>query len=46
MAPIGGEMSGCKLISSSPNVMVEMLFLDKAGADNVINTFNGKKVRF
>jgi len=25
--------------------MVEMLFLDKAGADNVINTFNGKKVR-
>jgi len=26
--------------------MVEMLFLDKAGADNVINTFNGKKVRY
>jgi len=37
-------MSGCKLISSQPNVIAEMLFLDKAGADNVINMFNGKKV--
>ncbi|KAL2028511.1 hypothetical protein VTO58DRAFT_109541 [Aureobasidium pullulans] len=43
MAPVGGDMSGCKLISSQPNVIAEMLFLDKAGADNVINMFNGKK---
>jgi hypothetical protein len=44
MAPIGGDMSGCKLISTSPNVIAEMLFLDRVGADNVINMFNGKKV--
>jgi hypothetical protein len=44
MAPVGGEMSGCKLVSASPTVIAEMLFLDKAGADNVINMFNGKKV--
>ncbi|KAG9900491.1 hypothetical protein KCU94_g8476, partial [Aureobasidium melanogenum] len=43
MAPVGGEMSGCKLVSASPTVIAEMLFLDKAGADNVINMFNGKK---
>lgn len=44
MAPVGGELSGCKLVSASPTVIAEMLFLDKAGADNVINMFNGKKV--
>jgi hypothetical protein len=44
MAPVGGELSGCKLISASPTVIAEMLFLDKTGADNVINMFNGKKV--
>ncbi|KAI4740014.1 hypothetical protein E4T50_09549 [Aureobasidium sp. EXF-12298] len=43
MAPVGGDMSGCKLISTSPNVIAEMLFLDRTGADNVINMFNGKK---
>ncbi|KAI4852591.1 hypothetical protein E4T44_01388 [Aureobasidium sp. EXF-8845] len=45
MAPVGGEMSGCKLVSgsASPTVIAEMLFLDKTGADNVINMFNGKK---
>jgi hypothetical protein len=48
MAPVGGEMSGCKLVSgsASPTVIAEMLFLDKTGADNVINMFNGKKVGF
>jgi hypothetical protein len=44
MAPVGGELSGCKLVSASPTVIAEMLFLDKTGADNVINMFNGKKV--
>ncbi|KAI5199181.1 hypothetical protein AUEXF2481DRAFT_7255 [Aureobasidium subglaciale EXF-2481] len=43
MAPVGGDMSACKLVSSSPTVIAEMLFVDKAGADNVINMFNGKK---
>ena len=45
MTPIGGEMSACKLISSYPTVICELLFLDKTGADNVVSLFNGKKVR-
>lgn len=44
MTPIGGEMSACKLISSYPTVICELLFLDKTGADNVVSLFNGKKV--
>ncbi|KAH9877551.1 hypothetical protein IAQ61_002918 [Plenodomus lingam] len=40
MSPIGGETLGCKLISASPTVMVELQFADKAGAENVIATFN------
>jgi hypothetical protein len=44
MAPVGGEMAACKLVSAMPTVIAEMLFLDKVGADNVINMFNGKKV--
>jgi hypothetical protein len=43
MAPIGGELLRCKLISSQPTVMAEMLFADAEGAENVIATFNGKK---
>lgn len=45
MAPIGGEMLGCKIISSTPTVIVEMVFVDRSGADNVIAMFNNKKVR-
>lgn len=44
MAPIGGEMINCRLVSSHPTVIAEMLFVDKDGADNVIATFNNKKV--
>ncbi|KAF2473261.1 uncharacterized protein BDR25DRAFT_332885 [Lindgomyces ingoldianus] len=42
MAPIGGEISRCKLISSKPTVMVEMIMDSKDGAENVIATFNNK----
>ena len=45
MAPIGGAMLGCKLISSLPTVIVEMVFVERSGADNVIAMFNNKKVR-
>ncbi|KAF1348827.1 hypothetical protein BDV97DRAFT_370061 [Delphinella strobiligena] len=43
MAPIGGAMLGCKLISSNPTVIVEMVFTERSGADNVIAMFNNKK---
>ncbi|KAF1999994.1 hypothetical protein P154DRAFT_522780 [Amniculicola lignicola CBS 123094] len=43
MTPIGGELQGCRLLSSNPTVMVEMIFEAKDGAENVIATFNGKK---
>ncbi|MCJ1383403.1 hypothetical protein MMC17_006517 [Xylographa soralifera] len=43
MIPIGGEMQSCRIIKSAPTVIAEMVFLDKAGADNVIATFNNQK---
>lgn len=45
MSPVGGETAGCRLISASPTVMVELQFVDRAGAENVIATFNNQKVR-
>ena len=45
MLPIGGIMANCRLIASSPTVIAEMAFLDRSGADNVIEMFNNKKVR-
>lgn len=44
MSPIGGETLGCKLLSASPTVMVELQFATKEGAQNVIATFNNQKV--
>ena len=46
MVPIGGEMQSCRIMSSSPTVIAEMVFLDKKGADAVIETFNNQKVCF
>ncbi|KAF2813972.1 uncharacterized protein BDZ99DRAFT_516596 [Mytilinidion resinicola] len=43
MAPIGGEMLGCKLVSKEPTVIAEMMFVAREGVDNVIATFNNKK---
>ncbi|MCJ1390500.1 hypothetical protein MMC18_003360 [Xylographa bjoerkii] len=43
MVPIGGEMQSCRIIKSAPTVIAEMVFLDKAGADSVIATFNNQK---
>lgn len=43
MSPIGGETLGCKLISASPTVMVELQFISREGAENVIATFNNQK---
>lgn len=44
MSPIGGETLGCKLLSASPTVMVELQFATREGAENVIATFNNQKV--
>ena len=44
MVPIGGEMQSCRIMSSSPTVIAEMVFVDKKGADAVIKTFNNQKV--
>ncbi|KAL1311310.1 hypothetical protein AAFC00_001489 [Neodothiora populina] len=43
MLPVGGEMLGCKLISANPTVIVEMVFTERSGAENVISMFNNKK---
>lgn len=40
----GGELVSCRLITSNPTVVVELICSDKEGANNVIATFNGKKV--
>lgn len=44
MLDVGGEMKSCKLVASNPTVIAEMAFLEKPGAESVIDTFNGKKV--
>ena len=44
MIDVGGQMTDCRLIASNPTVIAEMTFVEKAGADAVINTFNNKKV--
>ena len=44
MVPSGGEMQSCRIISSTPTVMAEMVFAEKQNAESVISTFNNKKV--
>ncbi|KAF2457738.1 hypothetical protein BDY21DRAFT_390389 [Lineolata rhizophorae] len=42
MLPVGGEMESCRLVSSSPTVIAEMVFKDREGAENVVGMFNNK----
>jgi len=44
MANVGGQMTYCKLVASSPTVIAEMSFTDRVGAEAVIEMFNNKKV--
>ena len=44
MEPSGGAMQSCRIMSSSPTVMAEMVFAEKHYADTVISMFNNKKV--
>lgn len=43
MQEIGGECS-CKILELRPDVLAQMTFTDRIGAEKVISTFNGKKV--
>ncbi|KAL8715097.1 MAG: hypothetical protein Q9220_001054 [cf. Caloplaca sp. 1 TL-2023] len=43
MFPVGGEMQDCRIVSKMPTVMAEMVFSEKARAEDVIATFNNKK---
>ncbi|KAK4620153.1 hypothetical protein CLAFUW4_11551 [Fulvia fulva] len=42
MQEIGGECS-CKILELRPDVLAQMTFTDRIGAEKVISTFNGKK---
>ena len=44
MGQVGGELVECRVIVAKPTVMAELTFGTKDGAQNVIATFNGKKV--
>ncbi|KAL8785293.1 MAG: hypothetical protein Q9195_008712, partial [Heterodermia aff. obscurata] len=43
MVPSGGEMISCKIMSSSPTVIAEMVFAEKYNAETVISKFNNMK---
>ncbi|KAF1987344.1 hypothetical protein K402DRAFT_393053 [Aulographum hederae CBS 113979] len=40
--PYGGGVLSCRLQATYPTVIAEMVFQDKASAENVIATFNGR----
>ena len=45
MVPSGGDMISCRIMSSNPTVMAEMVFAEKYNAETVISKFNNMKVR-
>jgi hypothetical protein len=44
MTPIGGQILSCKLVSSSPRVIAELVFETKEGADLVVEQFHNQIV--
>ena len=44
MTPVGGVALNCRLIAEVPNVIAEITFETKEGADNVVDTFNNQSV--
>ncbi|RDW70083.1 hypothetical protein BP5796_08480 [Coleophoma crateriformis] len=42
MTPVGGVALSCRLIAERPNVIAEIVFESKEGADNVVDTFNNQ----
>ncbi|RAL63590.1 hypothetical protein DID88_003634 [Monilinia fructigena] len=43
MSSVGGVPLSCRLISTHPKVVAEIIFDSKDGADNVIDTFNNQE---
>ncbi|KAB8291604.1 hypothetical protein EYC80_006404 [Monilinia laxa] len=43
MSSVGGVPLSCRLISTQPKVVAEIIFDSKDGADNVIDTFNNQE---
>ena len=41
----GGELLDCRVLSAKPTVMIELKCSEKGGAENIVATFNNKKVR-
>lgn len=46
MIPVGGNVLSCRITSERPNVVAELVFEAKEGADNVVDTFNNQNVSF
>ena len=46
MTPVGGVSLGCRIIAERPNVIAEIIFETREGADNVVDTFNNQNVSF
>ena len=44
MQNVGGTMIYCKLVAAAPTVIAEMNFVDRSGAEKVIDMFHNKKV--
>jgi hypothetical protein len=44
MLPIGGTVLSCRITTSRPTVMAEIIFESRDGAENVIATFNNQTV--
>jgi hypothetical protein len=44
MTPVGGVCLSCRIITERPNVIAEIIFESKEGADNVVSTFNNQNV--
>lgn len=44
MTPVGGVALSCRLVIERPNVVAEIIFESKEGADNVVDTFNNQNV--
>ncbi|KAK5988822.1 hypothetical protein PT974_10316 [Cladobotryum mycophilum] len=42
MTPVGGEMVSCRIVKTSPLLLVEMVFSSREGGERVIETFNNK----
>ena len=44
MEPNAGPMQSCRILSSSPTVIAEMVFAERDKAETVISVFNNRKV--